>query len=724
MKLFFTLLPILFFFSLQAKEAPNFTLICPANVTVNCYAEIWDLSIYGNAQYHDYYGYHSAGTPVVHYYLNSCGTGYITRTWTVEDPYWNQHSCTQTITVRSLNVFNYYSITWPQPYTTLSGCSPNISPDVTGKPYWINEECSLIAWSYRDQVFTTNDACKKILRKWTLIDWCSYTGYGNIGEWTYTQVIKIVNNDKPEIRCIPDITVTSYNCKNAWVTAPPITVWNGNCNSGVIITNNSPYSISKGADISGQYPVGVTKVLITVKYGCGGISQCLVKVTVANNKPPTPICHSLIAIPLSGKDTNGDGINDKGSVELWAKDINFKSESTCGFNPLKFSFTIDPKDASRTFTCDDVGKNEVKMYVIDSRGNYDFCVVTIDIQNNAANISNCEPEPDPTSMYSVSGRLIGIYNDVKPNKTVMLYDPEVTSVIDTNVTVSYITRLDSFINFSGVKLYFYEADTIYTTSYDTLSSLGERLMTITNSSGKFLFDKSMVFSSTRILKVAALETTLEKIDRFDIDMLTSYLIDPTTFTQPYQYIAADVNRDKLVDIQDLNLLIAYLSGDIQNFGQESWFAVYANSLQNGNASVVLNNAKFEAKIENIASDKTDMNFQLVQLGDISTFTDEDSQYASEESELRDRSINTDTDLVVGPNPFKNEFVFMLTANQSGNAIIQIVDAAGSKVYENSHAVNKGMNAITITGDAFPLGMLFYDVVIDGKNYHGKLLKIN
>ncbi|MBK7787658.1 MAG: hypothetical protein IPJ54_03565 [Saprospiraceae bacterium] len=60
-----------------SNSAPTWALICPDDVTVDCDAELWDLSVYGNATYHNSTGYHSAGTPVVTYYLNSCGSGYI-----------------------------------------------------------------------------------------------------------------------------------------------------------------------------------------------------------------------------------------------------------------------------------------------------------------------------------------------------------------------------------------------------------------------------------------------------------------------------------------------------------------------------------------------------------------------------------------------------------------------------------------------------------------------
>nr|MBP7645052.1 hypothetical protein [Saprospiraceae bacterium] len=63
MKTLFTPLVWLFmlvgFNELQANDL--WSLYCPNDTTVSCDAELWDLSTFGNAYYHDAYGYHSAG---------------------------------------------------------------------------------------------------------------------------------------------------------------------------------------------------------------------------------------------------------------------------------------------------------------------------------------------------------------------------------------------------------------------------------------------------------------------------------------------------------------------------------------------------------------------------------------------------------------------------------------------------------------------------------------
>ncbi len=384
----------------------SFTLYCPDDLTVSCNDEIWDLSIYGNATYYYNGGWFDAGTPVVNYYLNSCNSGYITRTWTVEDYNWNLHSCTQTITVTADgSSFNESNITWPQEHITLEGCYPSTHPSQLppgwGYPTWYNggSSCgtSNIGVAYSDQIYTISSTCKKIVRKWQVIDWCQYnpnSWYGGGGLWTFYQFIKISQGDLPILTCPEDITINSNNCVNAYLDVPPLWVEGETCGGDYEITNDSPYADSNGADISGTYPIGWHYVKYTVKYGCGSKKTCTRKIKVTDNKPPTPYCYYALAVPLMGVDTDGDGEFDDGMVEIWAKDLDKGSTASCNGGPLQFSFSSDVTDTYKTFTCADVGENTVQMWVTDYDGNQSYCVVKIDVQNNGANIPNCEPEED------------------------------------------------------------------------------------------------------------------------------------------------------------------------------------------------------------------------------------------------------------------------------------------------------------------------------------------
>lgn len=393
----------------SAEAAVNFTLYCPNNVTVSCDDEIWNLSQYGNASY--YYGgsYHDAGTPSVVYNVNSCNVGYIVRTWVVEDYNWQVHTCSQVITVSGgYNSFNESDITWPTEHIDLEGCyastHPSQMPPGWGYPTWYNSgnTCGTnnIGVSFSDQTFTISSTCKKIVRKWSVIDWCQYSpnggGYNGYtpGLWTYYQFVKISQGEVPVLTCPDDITVNSNNCVDRWIDAEPLHVYGDACGGNFTITNNSPYATSNGANISGKYPIGWHTVKYTVLYGCGSKKTCYQKIKVTDKKPPTPYCYGSLAVSLMGVDSDYDGVFDDGMVEIWAKDLDRGSTASCSGGSLKFSFSSDITDKFKTFTCADVGENQVQMWVTDYDGNQSYCVVTIDVQNNGANIPNCEPAPN------------------------------------------------------------------------------------------------------------------------------------------------------------------------------------------------------------------------------------------------------------------------------------------------------------------------------------------
>src|SRR5690606_8360090 len=47
---------------------------------------------------------------------------------------------------------------------------------------------------------------------------------------------------------------------------------------------------------------------------------------------------------------------------------------------------------NRSFSCEDLGENEVRMYVTDASGNQSYCRTKVIIQNNNVRIPDCEPD--------------------------------------------------------------------------------------------------------------------------------------------------------------------------------------------------------------------------------------------------------------------------------------------------------------------------------------------
>ncbi|MCB9316679.1 MAG: hypothetical protein H6569_11115 [Lewinellaceae bacterium] len=143
--------------------------ISPGNVTVSC--ENFDPSLWA-------YGTPTAAdnccidtlTVSDNYsaFDTICSKGTIVRTFRVFDCHGLSNQCTQRIIVEYEQ--DYY-IHFPDDVivTTCNGSG------TYGEPIFYGEDCELLGASYEDQVFTVvPDACFKIERTWTIINWCTY----------------------------------------------------------------------------------------------------------------------------------------------------------------------------------------------------------------------------------------------------------------------------------------------------------------------------------------------------------------------------------------------------------------------------------------------------------------------------------------------------------------------------------------------------------------------
>jgi len=282
------------FFSNVVLAIPQ--LSCPADVWLDCDDPTHDLYLYGNATYIDDYGNsQTPPTPTVEYFLNNCNTGMIVRTWTIEDANWNLISCSQTIYIVANN-FKVENIEWPNQEVILEGCNPDTDPNnfepEDGFPTYDWVDCSFIGVNYKDQTFNIGPDCRKILRTWTVIDWCTYhPSYNSTqGIWRFSQTLKIVSDESPELICLPDISVNSFNCTDAYVTLIDQLPPDSDCGGTYAITHNSIYADTTGANASGTYPIGETWVRYEMAYGCGFPLYCSQKITVLDQIAPVPYC--------------------------------------------------------------------------------------------------------------------------------------------------------------------------------------------------------------------------------------------------------------------------------------------------------------------------------------------------------------------------------------------------------------------------------------------------
>lgn len=129
---------------------------------------------------------------------DACGDGADVITWTLD----GEVVCQTTIFFDGDSQFNPYEIKWPKHYTgevesgirrecetnadgddviveyadgvAMGGAFDCESGDNTGVPVWCQAPCSLIGATSEPTEVEAADACKKIILRWTVIDWCSW----------------------------------------------------------------------------------------------------------------------------------------------------------------------------------------------------------------------------------------------------------------------------------------------------------------------------------------------------------------------------------------------------------------------------------------------------------------------------------------------------------------------------------------------------------------------
>ncbi len=294
-----------------------------------------------------------------------------------------------------------------------------VHPDYTGWPEYIfDKDCRQIGIGYYDKVFKIvggNEGCFKIVRTWCFADWCALGEYTTQSQWwfnpkyqgkylSWTQKILLVDTLVPTCHIdLPDVIETSgcfYNL-NARV------VFEDNCNvldytwelfdkdvnrvghgSGQIADQTTgAMTVSKDNLAPGSYTLKIVS-----RDECQNEGICKRDFVIEPKKKPTPVCITSLTLQLNPMDINGDGQIDTAMGIIWASEFNQSSSAACGSLTSDLDFRLDrisdgepmlPEKDQLTFGCDDIGVVALRLYVLDATGTWDYCEVTLTIQNNS-----------------------------------------------------------------------------------------------------------------------------------------------------------------------------------------------------------------------------------------------------------------------------------------------------------------------------------------------------
>ncbi len=331
----------------------------------------------------------------------------ITRTWTAVDESGNVSTCQQFISVTKSSFEevgvppNFDDIDEPallcqnQTQWDLDGDGiPD--PSVTGGPTGL---CDNINSTFEDVIVPICENSFKVLRKWTLIDWC-VANTGGEAVLTYNQIIKVADKDGPTVTCPPNATVNANSdCEGNYILPFPQIADNcsspGNISIAVFDEDGKEYA---PGDIVFGLPLGSYVFTYVATDDCGNESApCNHLVTIEDNTPPVPICDEETVVSL-GSD---------GKVEVCWPTFDDGSYDNCEILAYKVKRMDDPAFVQFAdcveFDCDDCGQEiVVRLRVYDVVGNEIFtendpdarfneCMVNVKVDDKLDPVIVCPP---------------------------------------------------------------------------------------------------------------------------------------------------------------------------------------------------------------------------------------------------------------------------------------------------------------------------------------------
>lgn len=562
----------------QDKIGPFLT--CPADVTITCTDDINDLALTGNvvvgtspATLGGGFTFDNCGETLQPTYQDdlvnlACGAGVVTRTWTV-DSNGSTVSCQQSITITSINSFR---VEFPRDTTITTCTSPDQLGDF-GAPIITNDICAQVGVGSTDVQFdVVTGACYKILRTWTVVNWCNYddesllnTASGNPvdgldltfdddgdGFFRYTQVIKVQDAVAPVFSPYVGQTAFLNTTDECGGTVNIQVAANDSCSDDISYeylidaNNDSTFEPSlsgtgPAVDPTVVFPYGTHRVLFVAEDGCGNTASQEIVFSIADNKAPSIACKHL-SVTLMPQ------VN---MIELWASDyvemsgvldnctptedlvygIIRESESDQVTPPTGTNITFDCTDLQVDTNGDGIPDDapisaevEVEIWIGDTDGNWTFCTATTTV---FANDDGCDPNPDDARVM-VAGNLKNEFgNDLE----------DVTIEISSEASMwDYTTENDGHYEIDELPMY---TDFTVTPENDT--------------------------------------NPLNGVSTYDLVLLSQHILGINELDSPYTMIAADVNNNGTIttaDIVELRQMILYITSDFQN--NKSWRFVDAS----------------------------------------------------------------------------------------------------------------------------------------------------
>ena len=508
--------------SVGDKLAP--TLDCPPDLTVQCGFDYDSLFKIQRPYLEDNCSNITLDSQIVRR-LNGCSAGYVDRIYRATDPGGLQSTCTQRITVQIRSLFDGLDSTqlkWPGD-STIYACRIDPNSIQAGLPEIREAECDQIQLKMSDDRFSFSQGgvCTKILRRWEVINWCIYNPdlrpnprIPANGYYSQVQVIMVVDTTRPLISSFGDTTLynLSAECGESDFTLPAFGATDCGLSSGISFSyqwdlgsDGTRDSVRNGNIPSRSLPNGVHSLYLFAMDSCHNLAQKSLKVTVKDGKAPSPNV-------LYGVSTNLVMMQNGPMVMASASLFNHKSSDNCTpEEKLRFSFSPDPNDTLRTYTCDSVGFNLFDLYVWDECGNYSIAQTYLEVMDSDGLCPSTV-----TAKFKLDGVTTTYYGMELPD-------------VKVGIANNFLSQ---------------------TVSTDTW--------------GRFEFP-FMTAGTELMIDAWSDEEHLDGVTTADILRIQKHILGQELIKDPYELIAADVDQSGHVSARDISLIRQLILGKTDHF---------------------------------------------------------------------------------------------------------------------------------------------------------------
>lgn len=346
----------------------------------------------------------------------------ITRIWVAIDAEGNEsEACTQVITILK---DSFENLVFPLNYDGLAGNFDELECDGGGTIYAVGADglpsataigilpgtgepslgfgCSEIISYYTDDVVPTCGIGYKVLRRWTVVNWCT----GEVVE--DTQVIKVSDLKAPNFDGPQDITVAATEHCHGEYQLPLIPAIDNCGDASVYFTSD------EGIIDNGFFKVDIVELNNAYSLSAIGVDECgnenvqKFTVTFVDLTPPVVIAESSLTVSLALD----------GTAKLYATSFDDGSHDGCsdvGFSVLRNFSTCAPQDYFLPagddnfqfnevvhFCCEDVGEPQMVTFRVcddadnsetfgSAGDNCNIVMVEVIVQNKTAPIITCPP---------------------------------------------------------------------------------------------------------------------------------------------------------------------------------------------------------------------------------------------------------------------------------------------------------------------------------------------